>query len=99
MSETVARLGAETGYVLFGHTHRAGPLPADEGAEWCTVAGTRLMNIGSWVEEPAFLGSDPGASPYRAGFAALIDGEAPPQLVNLLDGVPLPERAVSAVGD
>lgn len=99
VSETVTRLGAETGYVLFGHTHRAGPLPADDGAEWCTIAGTRLINTGCWVEEPAFLGPDPGASPYRPGFAALIEGDVPPRLINLLDGVRVPERPVSAVGD
>jgi Calcineurin-like phosphoesterase len=87
MSEVVARLGAETGYVLFGHTHRAGPLPGDDPAEWCTVGGTRLVNTGSWVDEPSFLGPDPAASPYRPGFAVMVDPEpgTPPRLVNLLD--------------
>ncbi|HWE09263.1 MAG TPA: metallophosphoesterase [Solirubrobacteraceae bacterium] len=86
MSEVVARLGAETGHVLFGHTHRAGPAPADDPAEWCTVAGTRLINTGCWVDEPSFLGPDPARSPYRAGFGVLIDDDGPPRLVNLLDG-------------
>ncbi len=86
MTEVVARLGAETGYVLFGHTHRAGPLPGDDAAEWCTVGGTRLINTGCWVDEPSFLGQDPGHSPYRAGFAVAIEASAPPRLVNLLDG-------------
>jgi hypothetical protein len=87
MSEVVGRLGAETGWVLFGHTHRAGPLPGDDPAEWSTPAGTRLVNTGSWVDEPSFLGPDPARSPYRAGFAVWVDPEpgTPPRLVNLLD--------------
>jgi Calcineurin-like phosphoesterase len=88
MTEVVARLGAETGYVLFGHTHRAGPLPGDDAAEWCTVGGTRLINTGSWVDEPSFLGPDPGHSPYRPGFAVVVESDlgVAPRLVNLLDG-------------
>jgi Calcineurin-like phosphoesterase len=86
MIEVAARLGIETGYLLFGHTHRAGPLPADDPAEWCTVGGTRLINTGCWVDEPAFLGPDPRHSPYRAGFAVLVEERGPPRLVNLLDG-------------
>jgi Calcineurin-like phosphoesterase len=88
MSEVVARLGAETGFVLFGHTHRAGPLPGDDPAEWCTPAGTRLINTGSWVDEPSFLGPEPGRSPYRPGFAVVVESHpgVPPRLVNLLDG-------------
>jgi Calcineurin-like phosphoesterase len=34
MGEVAARLGLGDAYVLFGHTHRAGPLPGDELAEW-----------------------------------------------------------------
>jgi hypothetical protein len=88
MTEVVGRLGAETGHVLFGHTHRAGPLPDDDPAEWCTVAGTRLVNTGSWVDEPSFLGPDPRRSPYRPGFAVWVEGSEPPRLVNLLDNSP-----------
>jgi Calcineurin-like phosphoesterase len=88
LTEVVGRLGAETGHVLFGHTHRAGPLPGDAAAEWCTVGGTRLINTGAWVDEPAFLGPDPARSPYRPGFAVVVEPDpgTPPQLVNLLDG-------------
>jgi predicted phosphodiesterase len=86
MSEVAGRLGAETGHLLFGHTHRAGPLPGDDRAEWSTLAGTRLINTGSWVDEPSFLGPDPGSSPYRPGFAVVVEATGPPRLVNLLDG-------------
>jgi hypothetical protein len=85
LEEVVSRLGIQADHVIFGHTHRAGPLPADDPAEWRTPQGGRLINSGCWVYEPAFLGKDPGSSPYRAGFAVAIDGDEPPRLINLLD--------------
>lgn len=73
--------GAE--HVIFGHTHRPGPLPGDEQAEWTTLSGTRLWNTGSWLYEGAFIttGSD---SPYWPGTVLTLDDEGPPRLDNLL---------------
>ena len=34
MAEVAERLGLRDGYVVFGHTHRAGPLPRDDEREW-----------------------------------------------------------------
>ena len=34
MGEVAARLGLGDAYVVFGHTHRAGPLPGDDEQEW-----------------------------------------------------------------
>jgi hypothetical protein len=80
-SEVLERLEVPAGaHVLFGHTHRAGPLPDDEPEEW-----GRLVNIGSWVHDPAWIGDSPGESPYRPGFAAIVGDSGPPELVNLLD--------------
>jgi predicted phosphodiesterase len=81
MGEVTERLEVPAAHVIFGHTHRAGPLPGDDRGEW-----GRLLNVGSWVYEPGYLGSDPGTSPYRPGFAATLGDDGPPQLVNLLDG-------------
>jgi hypothetical protein len=82
----LARLGVGARYALFGHTHRAGPLPDDPVAEWAGPDGSLLVNAGSWVREPNFVGSDPGRSPYRPGFCVMLnDGKAPPELRNLLD--------------
>lgn len=81
----VSRLGIDAEYVIFGHTHRAGPLPADDQTQWRTAAGARLINSGCWVYEPAFLGADPAQSPYRAGFAVAIEDDRPPELINFLD--------------
>lgn len=86
MGEVLDRLGVRAGYALFGHTHRAGPLPGDAPGEWRTASGIRLLNTGCWVHEPSFAGAEPAASPYRAGFAARLRGDgSPPELVNLLE--------------
>jgi hypothetical protein len=83
--EVLSRLEVPAAYVIFGHTHRAGPLPGDDGNEW-RPARHRLVNVGSWVYEPGYLGERPRESPYRPGFAAVVGDVGPPELVNLLDG-------------
>jgi hypothetical protein len=85
IEETLTRLGVNAPHVIFGHTHRAGPLPLDDASEWHTATGAQLVNTGCWIQEPSFLGSDPGRSPYRVGFAAWVGDEGSPELVNLLD--------------
>jgi hypothetical protein len=80
--QVLDRLEVPAQHVIFGHTHRAGPLPGDERGEW-----GRLTNTGSWVYEPAWLGDSPRDSPYRPGFAAIVNDDGPggPDLINLLD--------------
>jgi predicted phosphodiesterase len=85
MKEVIARLEVRASYVIFGHTHRAGPLPGDDPAAWRCPGGCALLNSGSWVHERAFLGARPATSPYRAGFAATVDPDRQPVLGNLLD--------------
>ena len=87
-AEVVRRLGIDAPHVVFGHTHRAGPLPGDDPREWRTPTGSRLLNSGSWVHQPDFLGADPARSPYRAGFGVEIADDGPPELVNLLSASP-----------
>ena len=50
-----------------------------------TSTGSELVNTGSWVYEPGFLGASPRRSPYRPGFAAAISDGSSPTLTNLLD--------------
>jgi hypothetical protein len=82
--EVLVRLGVPVeAEVIFGHTHRAGPLRGDDRGEW-----GRVMNTGSWVHDRAWIGDSPGESPYRPGFAVVVDDDGPPtppELVNLLD--------------
>lgn len=84
MGEVAARLGLGDAHVIFGHTHRAGPLPADEQAEWIGRLGARLHNCGSWVYSAGFLSPEPGESPYWPGCCIVVDGERPPELRRLL---------------
>lgn len=78
-------LGIQAGHVLFGHTHRAGPLPGDDLEEWTSSTGASMLNTGSWVRSPDLIGDAAGQSPYRPGFAVLLEAQGPPELVNLLD--------------
>ncbi|MBV8941454.1 MAG: hypothetical protein JO240_06960, partial [Solirubrobacterales bacterium] len=84
--EVLGRLDVAARYAIFGHTHRAGPLPRDDPGDW-SAGGTQILNTGSWVHEPHFLGDRPDTSPYRAGFAAVVGEAGAPELVNLLDGL------------
>jgi hypothetical protein len=88
MATVAAALGVDAAWVLFGHTHRAGPLPADDGSEWELAGGGRLLNTGSWVHEPAFVRSRGRDSPYWPGTIAVVDDDGPPRLERLLDELP-----------
>ena len=79
--EVLSRLGADAPQVIFGHTHRAGPLPEDDPGEW-----TGLLNTGSWTYDRGFVGEALAGNPYRPGFCAIVRDGGPPELVNLLDG-------------
>ena len=68
--------------MIFGHTHRPGPLPGDEQAEWTTLSGTRLWNTGSWLYEGALITG--GDSPYLPGTVLTLEDEGPPQIENVL---------------
>jgi hypothetical protein len=72
-------------YALYGHTHRAGPLPNDEAELWVAPTATKMINTGCWVSEEAIIGADVSQTPYRAGFAVRVGDTGPPELVNLLD--------------
>jgi Calcineurin-like phosphoesterase len=82
--EALRRLDVQAPFVLWGHTHRAGPWPRDDPAEWRTAAGGRILNTGSWVYQRHFLSERPNESPYWPGAGVLVEGEAPPRLLRLL---------------
>lgn len=78
MGEVVRRLGVDAEHVIFGHTHRAGPLPRD--GDW----DPRLVNTGSWVYEPSLVSGGP-ESPYWPGTVVRVpDREGPPEVRNVL---------------
>jgi hypothetical protein len=85
MGRVAEALAPGTEHVIFGHTHRPGPLAGDDLAEWTTLSGTRLWNSGSWLHEGAFVqtGRD---SPYWPGTVLTIVDEDPPRIENVLTG-------------
>lgn len=93
MRTVVERIGVQADYVIFGHTHRAGPMPDDDPAEWALAGGARLLNSGSWLHEPVLLGEDPESSPYFPGTVVRLRDEEPPDLEAALRGLALPSAA------
>ena len=83
IGEVVERLGIEAGHVVFGHTHRAGPLGGETDG-WTLPNGTRLTNTGSWVHEQAFVGGSDPSNPYWPGRVALLHDDGPPELTTVL---------------
>jgi hypothetical protein len=96
MAEVAVRLGLGDAYVVFGHTHRAGPLPGDDASEWVGLTGTgagdarsrragaRLVNVGCWTYDSIFLTRKRGESSYWPGTCAVIGESGPPELERLL---------------
>jgi predicted phosphodiesterase len=93
MGRVADSLRPDADHLVFGHTHRAGPLPGDELAEWTTLNGTRLWNSGGWFRESAFLRDGDDANPYWPGTVLLLGDEGPPRIENALAGEQLPARA------
>jgi hypothetical protein len=93
--KVAASLGLGDAYVIFGHTHRAGPLPGDDELEWRGRLGARLVNCGCWVDDTALLESLPGQSLSWSGPCVVVEDSGPPT-VELLSGrcSATPEAAV-----
>jgi UDP-2,3-diacylglucosamine pyrophosphatase LpxH len=84
MGEVAARLGLGDAYVVFGHTHRPGPLPGDAPHEWRGSGGARLVNAGSWTYSSIFLTPKPGDSPYWPGTCVIVEDDGAPEVRRLL---------------
>jgi hypothetical protein len=70
--------------VIFGHTHRTGPLPADDPGDWTSPGGIRLWNSGCWFHETAFVTDRDTGNPYWPGTVLVLDDEGPPERRNVL---------------
>jgi metallophosphoesterase superfamily enzyme len=84
MGEVSSRLELGDAHVVFGHTHRAGPLPGDHEQEWRGRSGARLVNAGSWCYSAVFLSASAGESPYWPGTCVIVDDDGPPVIKRLL---------------
>jgi hypothetical protein len=85
MAEVATRLGLGDAHVVFGHTHRTGPLPHDDAEEWRSAGGARLINCGCWTFDGYFLNGAASKNPYWPGGAVLVEEEGPPILLRLLE--------------
>jgi predicted phosphodiesterase len=85
MRELVKRLAIDAEHVIFGHTHRRGPLGDEPG--WELPNGTRLLNTGSWVYAPGLLRPTSEGSVFWPGTVAVVEDDRPPELRHLLDGM------------
>jgi Calcineurin-like phosphoesterase len=83
MGEVCKRLGLDARFVLFGHLHRAGPVPGDDAGLWRAPTGTLLVNTGSWVEDLSLVGAD---ASYRPGTCIRVEATGAPELVRVLGG-------------
>jgi hypothetical protein len=90
MGDLIHALGIEATEVVFGHTHRPGPLERD--ATW----DARLFNTGSWLYEPNLLAASAADSPYWPGCAIFLRGEDPPELRRILAGIGHDELGASS---
>ena len=86
LSRVVAALGVDADHVIFGHVHRLGPLPGDTPDQWAAPGGRPMIaNTGAWVYEPALVHGVTPPHPYWPGGAIVLDDDAPPRPVALLD--------------
>jgi predicted phosphodiesterase len=84
MAEVIERLDVRADHVIFGHTHRSGPWPGDDEAEWTAPTGARMTNTGSWMYEALFMTGGPTRNPYWPGNVIVVDDDGPPRLQRLL---------------
>ena len=89
MATAAQALRIRARHLLFGHLHRTGPLAADDLAEWRPLGrGPQLYNTGSWVFEPLLLARSKPPHPYWPGGSVVLQDDAPPRVMALLDDVP-----------
>ena len=84
MREVLRRLDVTAPWVIWGHSHRAGPWPRDDRSEWTTPAGTRLINSAAGSTSRTSSPARPNQSPYWPGTAIRSRDDGPPELVRLL---------------
>src|SRR3954452_6290461 len=81
MRDLAEALTLDAQEIVYGHTHRPGPLPGDR--DW----DAKLFNPGSWLYEPNLLQTTAGDSPYWPGCVLFVEDDKPPRLERVLLGV------------
>ncbi len=82
-------IGAE--HVIFGHSHRRGPLLFDDGRNASDPVwernGVTVHNTGNWMYVEGLLGRAVPQSPFWPGSMIVVGESGPPELVELLADV------------
>ena len=90
MHVVVERLEIDAEHVIFGHIHRRGSLPDDNGSAesppW-SREGVTLHNTGNWLYAEALLGLAAPQSPFWPGSMVVVGESGPPELVEVLADV------------
>ncbi len=85
--EVARRLGVDSGHVIMGHTHRAGPHLGE--APWRLPGGGELHNTGNWSFSVPLHPPGRPPNPYWPGTVTWVEDAGPPRRVELLrDRVP-----------
>jgi predicted phosphodiesterase len=82
IAEVALRLRIDADHLIFGHTHRRGPMANEAG--WRLDDGMRLWNTGSWVYAPGLVGRRAADSPYWPGTIVIVEGDRQPRPRQLL---------------
>jgi predicted phosphodiesterase len=82
--EALRRLRVDAEHVIFGHTHRPGPLEGDDGSAWQLASGARLHATGCWNWSPGLCGPTPEQSLYWPGTVTWVEETGPPRRTELL---------------
>jgi hypothetical protein len=88
MHVVVDRLGIEAKHVLFGHIHRRGRLPGEDGRAatdppW-ERRGITLHNTGCWIYVEAMLGKSSSDSPFWPGRVIVVRETGEPEAIEVL---------------
>ncbi len=89
MHQVVESLSIEADHVIFGHIHRRGPLPGEDGSSGAHPnwkrGRTRLHNTGSWLYVPIMLAAANPSNPFWPGRVIVVGESGPPEAIDLLD--------------
>lgn len=88
MQVVVDRLGIDADHVIFGHIHRRGPLPGEDGRAatdppW-ERRGTTLHNTGCWLYVESMLGRSSADSPFWPGRVIVVGPSGEPEAREVL---------------
>jgi hypothetical protein len=103
MQVVVDRLGVEADHVIFGHIHRRGPLPGEDGRAatdppW-ERRGTTLHNTGCWLYVESMLGRSSADSPFWPGRVIVVGDSGDPEAREVLADASHAELAEPTSGD